>query len=238
MTDHSDDADIRANLDAVRRRIERAALDAGRDPADVQVLLAAKTVPAARILVAVEAGFRLIGENRVQELAEKDAELAGRCERHFIGHLQSNKVNQVLRYVSCVQSVDRVDLADRLQRRLEVIDGSIDVLIQVNVSGETSKFGVAPDRTAVLARQVAGHDRLRVAGLMTIGLNSDDGGRVRTGYRRLRELRDELRDSGVDAPMLSMGMTGDLELAIAEGSTMVRLGTAVFGRRPTPSPPS
>jgi hypothetical protein len=115
---------------------------------------------------------------------------------------------------------------------LEVIDGSIDVFVQVNVSGETSKFGVAPDRTVALVRQVAGHDRLRVAGLMTIGLNSEDAGRVRTGYRRLRELRDELRDSGVDAPTLSMGMTGDLELAIAEGSTMVRLGTAVFGRRP------
>src|SRR5690606_34681935 len=139
------ETNVEANLAAVRARVAEACRAAGRAPEDVQVLLATKTVPADRIAVAVRAGARLIGENRVQELAEKDAELAGLpCERHFIGHLQTNKVNQVLRYVSCIQSVDSVDLADRLQRRLERLDGTVDVLIQVNTSGEASKFGLAP----------------------------------------------------------------------------------------------
>ncbi|TDE01608.1 YggS family pyridoxal phosphate-dependent enzyme [Jiangella asiatica] len=231
------EADIRANLAAVRARVDDACRAAGRRPDEVEVLLATKTQPAARVAVAVAAGARLIGENRVQELAEKDAWLASLpCERHFIGHLQTNKVNQVLRYVSCVQSVDRPDVADRLQRRLAVLDQVLDVLVQVNTSGEDSKFGVAPADAVQLIGEVAKHDRLRVRGLMTVGLQSPDAAAVRASYRALREIRDRARDAvGLELPTLSMGMSGDLESAVAEGATMVRVGSAVFGPRPRPA---
>lgn len=230
------DTDIEAGLAAVRTRIAGACRSVGRAPDEVDVLLATKTVPADQIARAVRAGARLIGENRVQELAEKDAELAGLpCKRHFIGHLQTNKVNQVLRYVSCVQSVDRVETADRLQRRLETLDRSIDVLVQVNTSGEDSKFGVSPEDADDLVRDVARRDRLRVRGLMTIGLPAAYPELARPSYRTLREIRDRVQDvHGLDLPVLSMGMSGDLEPAVAEGATMVRVGSAVFGRRPPP----
>lgn len=231
------EADIRANLAAVRERVDGAGVAAGRSPGEVELLLATKTQPAASIAAAVAAGARLVGENRVQELAEKDAELTALVdglpwERHFIGHLQSNKVNQVLRYVSCVQSVDGVELADRLQRRLETLDRTLDVLVQVNTSGEASKFGVDPAEAVAVVAQVAGRDRLRVRGLMTIGLQSPDDAAVRASYRALRELRDRAADAvGSELPVLSMGMSGDLEAAVAEGATMVRVGSAVFGAR-------
>ncbi|TDD70191.1 YggS family pyridoxal phosphate-dependent enzyme [Jiangella aurantiaca] len=233
------DADIRANLAAVRERVHAACVAAGRASDEVEVLLATKTQPAGRIAAAVAAGARLIGENRVQELAAKDTELTALVdglpyERHFIGHLQSNKVNQVLRYVSCVQSVDGVELADRLQRRLETLDRTLDVLVQVNTSGEASKSGVAPDEAVAVVREVAERDRLRVRGLMTVGLQSPDEAAVRASYRALRELRDRAADAAA-LPVLSMGMSGDLEAAVAEGATMVRVGSAVFGPRPQPA---
>ncbi|NED95705.1 YggS family pyridoxal phosphate-dependent enzyme [Phytoactinopolyspora alkaliphila] len=231
------DEQIRANLAAVRARIQAAA-GGGTDSRHVDLLLATKTMPADRIAVAIDAGARVIGENRVQELAEKDAVLSTLpCERHFIGHLQTNKVNQVLRYVTCVQSVDRVELADRLQRRLETLDRTLDVLLQINVSGEPSKFGVPPDQALALARDVAKRDRLRVRGLMTIGRMSSDPDAVRPGYQRLRATRDKIESAAVDGvrmDTLSMGMSADLDIAIAEGATMVRVGSAVFGSRPRP----
>ncbi|PZF79589.1 YggS family pyridoxal phosphate-dependent enzyme [Jiangella anatolica] len=228
--------EIRDNLAAVRSRLDAACAAAGRAPDEVEVLLATKTQPAARIAAAIAAGARLIGENRVQELAEKDAELADLpCERHFIGHLQSNKVNQVLRYVSCVQSVDGVELADRLQRRLETLDRTLDVLVQVNTSGETTKSGVAPPEAVSVVTEIAKRDRLRVRGLMTVGLQSPDEAAVRASYRALRELRDRAAGAvGAGLPVLSMGMSGDLEAAVAEGATLVRVGSAVFGERPRP----
>ncbi|AYY11723.1 YggS family pyridoxal phosphate-dependent enzyme [Actinobacteria bacterium YIM 96077] len=232
------DAEIRANLTAVQGRIATACERVGRDPGDVGLLLAAKTVPADRVAVAVAAGARLIGENRAQELAEKDAVLSQLpCERHFIGHLQTNKVNQVLRYVTCVQSVDRAELADRLQRRLEAIDATLDVLLQVNTSGESSKFGVAPHHALSLARDIADRDRLRLRGLMTIGLPASDPELIRPSYRRLREAAQEIRAAavpGVTMDVLSMGMSADLDVAVAEGATMVRVGSAVFGARSLP----
>ncbi|PSL05447.1 hypothetical protein CLV30_104318 [Haloactinopolyspora alba] len=226
------DAQISANLASVRDRVAAACEVVGRSPDGVRVLLATKTVPAERVAAAVRAGADLTGENRVQELAEKDAELSGLpVERHFIGHLQTNKVNQVLRYVTCVQSVDGVELADRLQRRLEALDATVDVLVQVNTSGEDSKFGVELASAAEVVRAVAKRDRLRVRGLMTIGLPAADVELARPSYRALRELRDQVRDDGLELPVLSMGMSGDLEVAVAEGATMVRVGSAVFGAR-------
>lgn len=227
-----DDIDIAANLAVVRDRVARACVAAGRDPADVAVLLATKTIPAERIATAVAAGARLTGENRVQELAEKADALAGLpVERHFIGHLQTNKVNQVLRHITCLQTVDSVDLADKVQRRLEVTDTTLDVFVQVNVSGEESKFGIEPGGVERFAAELSRRDRLRLRGLMTIGAPGPEAVSA-PGFRLLRELCDRLRDTGHEAETLSMGMSGDLEIAIGEGSTMVRVGSAVFGSRP------
>ncbi|NDL57804.1 YggS family pyridoxal phosphate-dependent enzyme [Phytoactinopolyspora mesophila] len=229
------DAQIHANVSALRERIDAACREAGRDAADVDLLLATKQVPADRIRVAIDAGARLIGENKVQELADKDAQLAGtECERHFIGHLQSNKVNHVLRYVTCIQSVDSIGLADRLQRRLDALDQNVDVLVQVNTSGEASKYGVPPEEASALVKEIAKRDRLRVRGLMTIGLPAATPDLIRPSYQSLRVVRDRIRDEtggSVSAGVLSMGMSRDLDIAIAEGSTMVRVGTAVFGAR-------
>ena len=198
--------------------------------------MATKTVEPSRILEAVAAGYPLIGENRVQEVRSKaDALAVVAHETHFIGHLQPNKINQLVGMVDCVQTLDSVALAEKLQRALVRTDRRLDVLLQVNVSGEATKSGIPPDQAVALFDAVASQDRLTVRGLMTIGLNSPDRAAVRSGYARLRELRDELAASGrpgADAvTVLSMGMSGDFPDAIAEGATMIRVGSAVFGSR-------
>ena len=217
-------------------RVADAATGAGRDPAEVRVLLAAKTMPPPMVRAAVLAGARLLGQNRVQELDAVAQDLADLGPTwHVIGRLQSNKVNTALRWASAVQSVDDVDLAARLSRRCEVLDRELEVWVQVNVSGEDTKGGVAPWAAVDLAAEVAALPRLRLAGLMTIGARSSDPGVVRAGYARLRSLRDAVQASGApgthEAGGLSMGMSGDLELAVAEGATLVRIGQAVFGPR-------
>ncbi|MBX9246837.1 YggS family pyridoxal phosphate-dependent enzyme [Actinotalea ferrariae] len=222
---------------AVRARVADAALAAGREPDDVRILLATKTMPVEVVREAVLAGATLLGENKVQELVAKAPALADLAPTlHVIGRLQSNKVNLALRHAACVQSVDGVDLAERLSRRCEALDRHLDVMVQVNVSGESTKAGVAPDAALDLAAAVGRLPRLRLTGLMTIGAASRDVALVARGFARLRELRDALVASGEpgtgDARELSMGMSGDLATAVAEGSTMVRIGTAVFGERP------
>ncbi|MBO1750775.1 YggS family pyridoxal phosphate-dependent enzyme [Actinotalea sp. BY-33] len=226
-------------LEAVQERVRQAAEHAGRPAEDVRLMLASKTQPAPVVRVAVEAGARLLGENKVQELVAKGPDLADLSPTvHLIGHLQSNKVNAALRWAACVQSVDTLDLAERLSRRCEAVDRDLEVMVQVNVSGEESKYGVAPAQATALAAAVATLPRLRLTGLMTIGANSDEETVVRAGFAELGRLRDEVLASGLpgtgSAHELSMGMSGDLELAIAEGATMVRVGSAVFGARPAP----
>lgn len=233
--------DVAARLAAARERVAAAARSEGRDPGDVRLLLAAKRMPVDVVRRAVVAGGTLLGENTVQELVAKAPDLAPLgAEIHLIGHLQSNKVNAALRWAHCVQSVDSLALAERLSRRCATTDRDLDVMVQVNVSGEDSKSGVAPDDAATLAAQVAALPRLRLVGFMTIGANTDDESRVRAGFARLRRIRDEVLASGTpgtaNAAELSMGMSGDLELAVAEGATIVRLGTAVFGTRPPIDP--
>lgn len=229
---------IRTRLAEVEGRIARAALDAGREPGQVRLLLATKTVGPERIRVAIEAGADLVGENRVQEVRPKYEALTDlEYERHFIGHLQSNKVNALVPYVSCIESLDRTSLADRLQGRLEREGETMEVLIQVNTTGEESKFGIEPDEAVEFAREIARRDALRVRGLMTIGLFSEDPEVTRPSLSALRETADRVRDAaieGVEMRELSMGMSGDLEVAIAEGATIVRVGSAVFGDRPAP----
>jgi len=232
-------SELRDAIAAVRARIADAASAAGRDPADVRLLLAAKTLPDDVVRAAVAAGADLLGENRVQELVRHAAAVADLApEVHLIGHLQSNKVNALLAperpFVTCVESVDSAAIARRLDRRCAALGRDLDVMVQVNVSGEATKSGVGPDDAPALAAEVATLPRLRLVGFMTIGLNAPDAGRVRAGYARLREVRDAVVREIPAARELSMGMSGDLELAVAEGATIVRVGTAVFGARPAP----
>lgn len=227
---------------AALERVASAAVAAGRDPGEVRIQLASKTMPADVVRAAVEAGATLLGENRVQELVAKAPELADLAPTwHVIGPLQSNKVPAALRWAASVDSVADLDLAERLSRRCAATDRDLEVMVQVNVSGEATKSGVDPAGAPALARAVAALPRLRLTGLMTVGLRSDDPAAVAAGYARLRALRDELLASGApgtaDARELSMGMSGDLEVAVAEGATIVRLGTAVFGARAYPTAP-
>lgn len=221
---------------AVQHRVAAAARDAGRDPRDVAILLASKTMPVAVVRAAALAGATLLGENRVQELVAKAPELVDLAPTwHVIGPLQSNKVNAALRWATCVQTVGDLALATRLSRRCEAVERDLDVMVQVNVSGEPTKAGVAPQTAVDLALAVGGLPRLRLTGLMTIGARSDDPAPVRAGFALLRGLRDEIAASGApgcgEVTELSMGMSGDLELAVAEGATVVRVGSAVFGPR-------
>jgi pyridoxal phosphate enzyme (YggS family) len=229
--------EIRQNISVVRGRMRAACEGSGRDPESVRLLLATKTVDPPAIRVAIEAGEKLVAENRVQEVRPKFEALADLdYERHFIGNLQSNKINALVPYVSCIQSLDRLSLAKKLQKRLEREGERREVLIQVNTSGEESKFGLAPEEAEEFTREVSRFDALEIKGLMTIGLFTDDVELARPSLRRLRETRDRLRElnlDGVGMDELSMGMTGDLEVAIEEGSTIVRVGTAIFGRRET-----
>ena len=228
--------EIRSNLASVNERIKASCLAAGRTPDEVRLLLATKTVEPARVRIAIEAGADLVAENRVQEVRPKYEALSDLdYERHFIGHLQSNKINALVPYVSCIQSLDRLSLARKLQNRLEREGEMREVLIQVNTSREDSKFGLDPDALEDFLTEVARMDALRVRGLMTIGLFTEDLELARPSLRRLRQLRDRVREldiDGIEMTELSMGMSGDLEVAIEEGATIVRVGSAVFGSRP------
>jgi len=237
------DDDLLARLAAVRDRVTRAALDAGRAPDEVRLLLATKTQPADTIRAAVQAhrvlapgAPLLLGENRVAELVAKAPALADLgVPYHLIGPLQSNKMAAALRCADGIDSVDSQRLAERLAARCAEAGRTLDVMVQVNVSGEATKHGVTPDDAGAFAAEVAAMDGLHLVGFQTIGALHPDPGVVRAGYATLRSIRDEAVASGgaatVQAVELSMGMSGDLELAICEGATIVRIGTAVFGPR-------
>ena len=228
--------DLIHNLEAILTRIKNACEKTGRNPSEVKLLLATKTVDPERIKIALQAGQTLIAENKVQEVKEKYEALKDTPHTsHFIGHLQTNKIKEILRYgISCVESVDRLDLAEKLQQRLEFEDKTIEVFIQVNTSDEESKFGVHPSEAIALVKQVAALPRLKIKGLMTIGLFSAETEEVRKCFQLLRKIQQDiiaLNLPNVEMNELSMGMSGDLETAIEEGATIVRVGTAIFGQR-------
>ncbi|MFH6998737.1 YggS family pyridoxal phosphate-dependent enzyme [Flavobacterium sp. FlaQc-57] len=223
------------NLKQVHIRIKNACEISGRDISDVQLLLATKTVHAKNIRVAIEAGETLIGENKMQEFRDKDSELKDlNIERHFIGHLQTNKVIDVLKYVSCIQSLDRLSLAAELDKQLSKEGRHLDVFVQVNTSFEESKFGLAPSDVISFIKEIKKYETLKIKGLMTIGLLDVEKEKMRPSLQLLRKIRDDIYDAKIDGinPLkLSMGMSQDLELAIAEGSNIVRIGTSIFGNR-------
>ncbi|HTN35710.1 MAG TPA: YggS family pyridoxal phosphate-dependent enzyme [Arachidicoccus sp.] len=231
----NDQAAIKTQLSHIHEQIESACRQAGRPADSVRLLLATKTVEPARIRLAINAGETLIGENKVQEYQQKAADLADlSCERHFIGHLQTNKAKEVLKYVSCIQSVDRLSLAEKLNTLLKAEDRKLSIYLQVNTSFEDSKFGCNPTEVYTLMEQLQTLDALKVKGLMTIGLFSDDEKEVRKSYQLLREIREKGQQLGLlpaGQLELSMGMSNDLKWAIQEGATMVRVGSAIFGNR-------
>lgn len=227
--------DIVSNIHSIRKRILNACKNANRNPLEVKLLLATKTVTAQNIAIALHAGETLIGENKIQELKDKFETLKSiPHQSHFIGHLQSNKIKEVIKYADCIQSVDRLSLAEKLQKRLEYENKSIDIFLQFNTSNEESKFGMQPEHVIAFAQQVKKLDRLNIKGLMTIGLFSAETEKVRKCFRILKNIQTGLLETGIAATELSMGMSGDLEIAIKEGATIIRVGTAIFGKRPFP----
>lgn len=224
------------NLKVIEDKIKACCLLNNRAPKEVKLLLATKTVPANRIKTALLAGYTLIAENKVQELRDKYDDLKNIPHtNHFIGHLQTNKIKYILQHdVTCVQSIDRFDLAQKINQRLQLENRTIDILIQVNTSMEESKFGISPDKTIDLIRQIAILENVKIKGLMTIGLFSAEEDKIRACFRLLKNLQQDIIKAeilGVEMTELSMGMSGDYEIAIAEGATIVRIGTAVFGKR-------
>ncbi len=219
-------------LAQVRERIASAAREAGRSPGSVDLLAVSKGQDASRVREAYAAGQRRFGENYAQELAAKATALADLAdiEWHFIGHLQRNKVKDVVPRARLVETVDRVDLAREIDKRATT---PIAILIEVNVGGEAQKSGCAPSDLAALCRAIGDLPNLRLRGLMTVPPAVDDARDARPFFARLREAAAELRAAGLDpGPELSMGMSSDFEEAIAEGATLVRVGTAIFGARP------
>jgi len=223
------------NWAQVRRRVDAACHEAGRDPAGVDILPVSKTFGPELIRAGVALGMRRFGENKVQEIRDKSAPLAD-CgiDWVMIGHLQTNKARDVARLASEVQSLDRLELAEALDRRLQHEGRAIDVLVQVKTSSEPSKYGLPPEQLPGFLNVLRGYGTLRVRGLMTLAIHSSEPTEVRACFRLLRELRDRAVAQGHDLTKLSMGMSGDFPLAIAEGASEVRIGTAIFGSRPHP----
>lgn len=230
--------DIKENVERVRDRIARAARRVQRDPDEVALVAASKLVAPERLATAIAAGITTFGENRVQEASEKITRLGPLGQRvhwHLIGTLQTNKVRYIFDLFDMVQSVDSLRLAREIDRRGERAGKVMDVLIQVNIAGEPTKHGLETAETLRMVEEIAQLSHIRIRGLMTIPPLSPDPEGSRPYFRRLVALRDEVEKlglPGVEMRQLSMGMTGDFEVAVEEGATMVRIGTAIFGERP------
>lgn len=233
---------VKENLLRVMERIEKAALKAGRNPGEIELVAVSKTVETDRIKQAIEAGITILGENYVQE-AQKKIEEIGRpvcTERfgegrpvswHFIGHLQSNKAKYAIRLFDMIHSLDSVSLAEELNRRAEQAGRMMKVMIEVNLSKEATKFGADEERVLSLAKRIQNLNHLSLEGLMTMPPYFDSPEMSRPYYVALRELRERMAKEGIPMKELSMGMSNDFEIAVEEGATYVRVGTAIFGPR-------
>ena len=230
--------DIAGNCKRVMDAVAQAAERSGRDPRRVRLLAATKTQPVEAVRAAVEAGVSLLGENYVQEAQAKKDLVGGDAEWHLIGHLQRNKARAAVGLFSLIQSLDNARLARILDREAQGQDRDVGVLVEVNLGGEASKTGVAEEGLVPLLREVSGLSRVWVRGLMVVPPLAADPEASRPYFRRLRELRDSVNELGlanVALEELSMGMTHDYHIAVAEGSTLVRVGTALFGPRSVPA---
>jgi hypothetical protein len=225
---------VRERFENIRERVAAAALRSGRAPSEVCLVAAVKRVPLDRILEAVEAGVKTLGENYVQEAQRLKEQISPPVHWHMIGNLQSKKARQAVRLFDVVETVDREKIANELQRCAQEEGKRLDVMVQVDLAGEATKSGAHPDQARRLIETVAACENLRCVGLMTMPPFFDDPEGARPTFVELRRLRDRLQSSapqGVELKELSMGMSGDFEVAVEEGATLVRIGTALFGPR-------
>ncbi len=225
---------IRENVQFARNKIAEACRRRGRKSEEIELVAITKTVDVEQINEAIEAGIRVVGENRVQEAWRKFQEVGEKAHWHMVGHLQTNKVKRVLQFADMIHSVDSVYLAREIQTQAKKLERTIEILIQVNTSGEESKFGLEPEATIGAIEEVSTLPNLKIKGLMTIGAFLPNPEDVRPCFKLLHDLKDRVNERGitsVEIGTLSMGMTNDYEIAIEEGSTMVRVGTAIFGER-------
>ena len=226
--------EIRDNIDSIYRSIRDICGSKGRDPESITLIAVTKTIDPVRINYAVEYGINNIGENKVQEITAKYENIEGNVKWHLIGHLQTNKVKYIIDKVALIHSVDSIDLAEEISKRATKAGIVKDVLVQVNVAQEDTKFGIDYKDTEDFVRQLSGLTGIRVKGLMTIAPYSEDAELVRPVFRQLKEMYDTLAAAdiaNVEMKYLSMGMTNDYKVAIEEGSNMVRIGTGIFGAR-------
>jgi len=225
---------IEENLKIVREKISRAAERAGRDPAGIRIVAVTKTHPPEVVDQAVKAGLKDVGENKVQEFLDKEGMVKEDCRWHFVGHLQRNKVNKIIGSFELIHSLDSLKLARKINKS-SLREGVVtSVLVQVNTSGEESKYGIEPDEAEELCEAVSSYEGIRVKGLMTMAPWVEDRGVIRRTFSALRMLADKIRSrkiENISMDELSMGMTDDFEIAVAEGATMLRLGRVLFGPR-------
>lgn len=221
------------NLATIRERINAACARASREPSSVTLLAVTKTQPPEVVSEAARLGLSLFGENKVQEAKNKIPQCPGKVAWHMIGHLQSNKARDAVELFSMIESVDSFHLAEEINRRAEQAAKTLPILLEVNIVGEASKFGYKPEQLLLDFERLNSLHRLEIHGLMTVPPWTPTPERVRPVFQRLRELKEQCEQRlGAPLPHLSMGMTGDFEVAIEEGSTIVRIGTALFGERP------
>ncbi|HBZ86083.1 MAG TPA: YggS family pyridoxal phosphate-dependent enzyme [Candidatus Edwardsbacteria bacterium] len=222
------------NLKRLGKSIDDACRGAGRRPEDVTLVAVTKTFPAEIIELAIAAGVDIIGENRVQEALEKYSRIGPKVQWHLIGHLQSNKAKKAVEIFSLIHSVDSVDLAREVGRRAGQIGKNQEVLLEINTSGESQKYGFQPNDVLTVLKEINDIAGLKVLGLMTVGPLTDDVDKIRNSFKMLKKIFDEIRLQAmpnIEMKHLSMGMSGDYRMAIEEGSTMIRVGSAIFGSR-------
>jgi pyridoxal phosphate enzyme (YggS family) len=225
---------IKENLEFVEENIQKACDKAGRNRSEVTLIAVSKTKPVEALREAMECGIRVFGENKVQEMRDKHAEITEDLDWHMIGHLQANKVKYLPGMACMIHSVDNIKLAEEIEKQFAKHDLKIDVLLEVNMAHEDTKFGLAPEEVIPFVKEISSLSHLNIRGLMTIAPYTDDPESNRVYFKGLRELRDSINEQKLlPAPMdtLSMGMTGDYMIAIEEGATFVRVGTGIFGER-------
>ena len=222
------------NLKKVEEKIQRACERSGRSRSEVTLIAVSKTKPIEMMQEAMETGVNIFGENKVQEIVKKEVELPKDVEWHLIGHLQRNKVRQIAGKVKRIHSVDSIRLAEQIQKEYEKIGEIADILLEVNVAREESKYGLMPEKTEAVIREIANFPNIKVHGLMTIAPFVEDPEKNRIHFQNLRKLLVDINAKNIDnisMDELSMGMTGDYEVAIEEGATYIRVGTGIFGSR-------
>jgi len=222
------------NIKNIWSRIEKAAEKTGKNKEDIKLVAVTKTVEVERIKEAINCGMQIIGENRVQEAESKFDQITAKVEKHLVGHLQTNKAKKAVELFDFIQSVDSQRIAQEISRRASQMGKVIEVLVEINTSGEETKFGIDPPQALSFIKSISDLEGIKIKGLMTIGLFSDNPEDTRPCFKKLKAIFDQMKKEeipNVEMKYLSMGMTSDFEVAIQEGSNMVRIGTAIFGPR-------